>query len=328
MSTITITEQAAPSTPSSGRVVLYAKTDGLVYAKNDAGSESALGLPAALTGTSITITGGTVTDTRPVFDATQTWNDAAELFTGIKLNVTNTNSAATSKLVDLQIGGTTQFNVTRGGSGYLSGNILVGTTSVVSAGGVSSANTLLASGASVWVANFVQSNAAPNGLAILYSGAAPNSTAAEFLYCIDSSTARFVVRSNGGLANFSANNANLSDGRVKTDIVPMESFWDEHKSVAWCTYRYKDQTHGDRNFGYIAQNIEYAFAETAPELVDRGFGKDDDLLTVYADDLHNIGHAVLSEAQKRIEVLERQNASLKALLVANGTITQEQADTL
>jgi len=34
------TEAAAPATPSSGKVVLYAKTDGLLYSKDDAGVET------------------------------------------------------------------------------------------------------------------------------------------------------------------------------------------------------------------------------------------------------------------------------------------------
>lgn len=36
---ITIPEQAAPSTPASGKFSVYAKTDGLIYGKNDAGTE-------------------------------------------------------------------------------------------------------------------------------------------------------------------------------------------------------------------------------------------------------------------------------------------------
>ena len=39
------------------------------------------------------------------------WNDAAVTFTGLKLNVTNTASASGSKLLDLQSGGTSRFNV-------------------------------------------------------------------------------------------------------------------------------------------------------------------------------------------------------------------------
>lgn len=39
MSSITLTEDTAPGTPLAGRVTLYAKTDGLLYVKNDTGSE-------------------------------------------------------------------------------------------------------------------------------------------------------------------------------------------------------------------------------------------------------------------------------------------------
>ena len=39
MSGIILTEDTTPSTPLSGRVILYAKDDGLLYIKNDTGSE-------------------------------------------------------------------------------------------------------------------------------------------------------------------------------------------------------------------------------------------------------------------------------------------------
>lgn len=39
MSGIILTEDGAPDTPLTGRVVLYAKSDGLLYVKNDTGSE-------------------------------------------------------------------------------------------------------------------------------------------------------------------------------------------------------------------------------------------------------------------------------------------------
>lgn len=63
-----------------------------------------------------TITGGTVTDPAAALSITQTWNDGADTFTLISANVTNTASAAASKLIDLQVGGVSQFNVTRGGA--------------------------------------------------------------------------------------------------------------------------------------------------------------------------------------------------------------------
>jgi hypothetical protein len=40
---LTYDEGAAPSTPAAGKVIQYAKTDGLLYSKDDAGTETALG---------------------------------------------------------------------------------------------------------------------------------------------------------------------------------------------------------------------------------------------------------------------------------------------
>jgi hypothetical protein len=62
------------------------------------------------------ITGGTVTVDTHLMDATQTWNASGVTFTGVKLNVTNTASAAGSLLMDLQVGGTSQWKVDKGGA--------------------------------------------------------------------------------------------------------------------------------------------------------------------------------------------------------------------
>lgn len=47
MSTLTLEEQSAPSTPGANKVVVYPKSDGLVYSKDDAGVEILLGFTAA-----------------------------------------------------------------------------------------------------------------------------------------------------------------------------------------------------------------------------------------------------------------------------------------
>lgn len=46
-----------------------------------------------------------------IFDLADTWNDGATTFTAIKMDVTDTASAAGSKLLDLQIGSTPIFEV-------------------------------------------------------------------------------------------------------------------------------------------------------------------------------------------------------------------------
>lgn len=59
---------------------------------------------------------GTLTGaSKPALDSTATWNDGAVTFTHILANVTNTASASASKLLDLQVGGSTMFSVRKDG---------------------------------------------------------------------------------------------------------------------------------------------------------------------------------------------------------------------
>jgi hypothetical protein len=83
--------------------------------------------PAAGTFTKVTVTGGTTTTDNPIITGTQTWNDAGVTFTGYKINITSTASAAASKLVDWQVGGTSMFSVNK------AGDITMGNGSVLTA---------------------------------------------------------------------------------------------------------------------------------------------------------------------------------------------------
>ena len=53
--------------------------------------------------------------TKPLSDLTATWNAAGTTFSAIKMNVTDTASAAASLLLDLQVGSASQFRVSKGG---------------------------------------------------------------------------------------------------------------------------------------------------------------------------------------------------------------------
>lgn len=55
-----------------------------------------------------TLAGGTVTASSPVLTVTQTWNSAGTTFTGKVTNITDTASAAESKIEDWQVGGVTK----------------------------------------------------------------------------------------------------------------------------------------------------------------------------------------------------------------------------
>ena len=60
-----------------------------------------------------------------IFNMLDTWNASGTTFTAIKMSVTDTASAAGSLLMDLQVGGVSQFSVRKNGTSALS-SILVG----------------------------------------------------------------------------------------------------------------------------------------------------------------------------------------------------------
>jgi hypothetical protein len=90
----------------------------------------------------------------------------------------------------------------------------------------------------------------------------------------------------------------------------MGTQWDAWKKIEWMKFKYDDQTHGDWNYGYTAQNIESIY----PELVDAWEPEKEDstLKAVYSEDLKNITGSVLQEAQLRIEQLEARLAALES----------------
>jgi uncharacterized protein YaiE (UPF0345 family) len=190
-----------------------------------------------------------------------------------------------------------------------SGNLLVGATSNAVYGG----HVLQKDGTdsnALAIINSATSN--PYGPTFYFSGASPNDATRYFLNCADSTAARAVIRSNGGFANYQANDVNLSDERVKTDIAPLGSMWDKFKALEIVTFKYKDQTHDDNNIGVIAQQVE----AVAPEFVDNeGFGEtpegEEPLKAIYTADLYHAAIKALQEAMDRIETLETEVAALK-----------------
>jgi hypothetical protein len=65
--------------------------------------------------TGLSVASGSITATTPIL-ITQTWNNSSVAFTGIRENITDTASAAGSYLLDLQVGGTSQFTVGKDGN--------------------------------------------------------------------------------------------------------------------------------------------------------------------------------------------------------------------
>lgn len=164
------------------------------------------------------------------------------------------------------------------------------------------------------IAYFSNKNAiSPFGIEIDFTALDPNNTGNSFLSAYGITTLRAQIRSNGGLANFSANNVNLSDVRTKTDIQPATSYLDKICAIPVKTFLYKDQTDTERNLGVIAQDVD----AVAPELIDRGgFGEtpegESPYLAIYQTDLQYALMKCIQEQQALITSLTARVAALEA----------------
>jgi len=190
-----------------------------------------------------------------------------------------------------------------------SGNLLVGTTTPFT----SSLTTIQSATAAVNTFAVVNTHASnPFGQLLKYSVASPNGVGNQFFSCSDATTTRAEIRSNGGIANYSANNVNLSDIRTKTDIQPATSYLDKICAIPVKTFLYKDQTDTERNLGVIAQDVD----AVAPELIDHsGFGEipqgESPYLAVYQTDLQYALMKCIQEQQALINDLRARVAALE-----------------
>ena len=180
-----------------------------------------------------------------------------------------------------------------------SGNLKVGTTSSANA------HILETATSGVYSTQFISSTASsPYGSNIYFSGAAPNGTSNQFLYCNDSSALRMEVRSNGGIANYTANNVILSDRREKTNFAPATSYLDKICAIPVQTFNYIDQnleTDAGLTLGVVAQDVQ----EVAPELVTEGnWGTKENpkmRLEIYQTDLQYALMKALQELNAKFE---------------------------
>jgi len=106
-------------TPTANRTVSIPDATGTIGLVNGPTGSIQFNQAGALNGTSD-------------FSTTLNWNNAATTFTGLKLNVTNTASAAGSNLLDLQVGGSNKFTVDVSGQATFN-------TAIFSGGGVEKA---------------------------------------------------------------------------------------------------------------------------------------------------------------------------------------------
>jgi len=187
-----------------------------------------------------------------------------------------------------------------------SGNLLLGITSTINTAVFTFQSSLSSN------VGFIQNtNASPFGIRLKYNNATPNGTDNWFIYADDSTALRFKVNSNGGIANYSANNINLSDQREKKNIALAPNYLDKICQIPVKTFLFNDQTDTDLNLGAIAQDVQ----AVCPELVMESNWADKDepekmRLSIYQTDLQ---YALMKSIQELKQINDQQAETINAL---------------
>jgi len=193
---------------------------------------------------------------------------------------------------------------TRPRDGFFSRNVAIGGTLAVS--GVQT-NTVATGG--VNSASFISSHATnPFGVYINYSAAAPNGTSNEFLSCSDSSTVRCNIRSNGGIANFSANNVNLSDAEVKNLFGSLTSQRGSFRRLNLVLAAYKDAPDQTPLPMLTAQDVEIVYPELVTDFGVGLKGVREHCLQIYALKVIQELDAAVLDHESRLALLEAKAA--------------------
>ena len=141
----------------------------------------------------------------------------------------------------------------------------------------------------------------------------PNNTGQYIFKGIGNATDRCVFYSNGGLANYSANNVNLSDRREKKNFAPAKAYLDIVCNIPVQTFNYIDQNIEEDDgltLGVVAQDVQ----AVAPELVmESNWGSKDEpkmRLSIYQTDLQ---YALMKCIQELKAINDTQAETINAL---------------
>jgi len=155
------------------------------------------------------------------------------------------------------------------------------------------------------------------GLFVNFYAGSPNDNVRSFIACQDSTTVRFIVRSNGNVVNANNSYGAISDEKLKENIVDSGSQWDDIKALRVRKYSMKeDALDAPNRLGVIAQEVEAAgmgglvieSPDTDADLNDLGTVTK----SVNYSVLYMKAVKALQEAMERIETLEAKVAALEA----------------
>jgi hypothetical protein len=307
----------------------YANTAAATYYQQSGGVHYWHNAPSGTAGTTATFTQAMTLDaSNNLFLGGTTSSYTAANRTVLAINGT------TSSFLSLQSGGTDRFYViasaTQSDLGTLTSTPLTFNTNATERARITSGGYFKASNSGTYqgstgayhelrqttdetIAFFTNTSASltgtVRGIRISYTAASPNDTGNYLLYCDDSTTLRAGFRSNGGLANYAANNVVLSDRREKTNFAPATSYLEKICAIPVQTYNYIDQnleTDAGLTLGVVAQDVQ----AVAPELVSEGnWGTKEEpkmRLEIYQTDLQYALMKCIQEQQAMIESLRQR----------------------
>ena len=205
----------------------------------------------------------------------------------------NANNA--SGIITYQINGSEKMRLTS------SGSLLVNTTNNSITGDSTGAGATFVNASAGYpgFVSYATTSTAGTGIAAFWSNNHGTPSVAAYF------------RADGGLANYSANNSNLSDENLKKDIVLSGNYLEKICAIPVKNFRYKSQDESeDITLGVIAQDVE----KVAPELVCKeGFGASNEkqnYLSIYQTDLQ---YALMKSIQELSTLITAQQSTIQSL---------------
>ena len=193
-----------------------------------------------------------------------------------------------------------------------SGNLLVGTTSA--------SNKLYVKSTATAVTNYLEnSSASPYGLQIQYTGAAPNNTSNEFIYCADTGNNRFIVYASGNVANRNNSYGGISDVKLKENIVDATPKLEGLMQVKVRNYNLIGDT--QKQIGVVAQELEEVFPGMIDESPDF-----EEVTTTNEDGTETTERVATGTTTKQVKYSVFVPMLIKAIQEQQAIITQLQAD--
>mgnify|MGYP001196355522 CR=1 FL=1 len=135
------------------------------------------------------------------------------------------------------------------------------------------------------------------------------------IYFYNNGLSRFIVEGDGDCLNRNNTYTNISDGRLKKNIVEANSQWEDIKNIKFYNYNFVNED-TIKHIGVIAQQME----DVSPGLVKTSNSSEyvngvliKNIKTVKSSVLYMKGMKTLQEAQIRIEELENDRIKIKDL---------------